>query len=204
MHVPVRFGTRQSIDYAASSLAWLSDAGSVIHAKNGGGRGCFTLDAKPLSSGDVLHVELEMQMHGNPRQGGPGGSCRVGVVPATDLGLTIDGPVISAGAKFWGLQLNGTVISGGHHMPNGWRLRPAGTLRFIMELDTRVGQLKFIADGKESIIIDDVCDPVVALVITVHADVAILNGGVAFAEVSSGTDNEALAHVGKSKRNPRM
>ena len=100
--------------------------------------------------------------------------------------------------------MNGTVISGGHHMPNGWRLRPAGTLRFIMELDTRVGQLKFIADGKESIIIDDVCDPVVALVITVHADVAILNGGVAFAEVSSGTDNEALAHVGKSKRNPRM
>ena len=71
MHVPVLFGTRQSIDYAASSLAWLSDAGSVIHAKNGGGRGCFTLDAKPLSSGDVLHVELEMQMHGNPRQGGP-------------------------------------------------------------------------------------------------------------------------------------
>ena len=47
---------------------------------------------------------------------GPGGSCRVGVVPATDLGLTVDGPVISAGAKFWGLQLNGTVISGGHHM----------------------------------------------------------------------------------------
>ena len=49
----------------------------------------------------------------------------------------------------------------------------------ITRSSTRDGQLKFIAGGKEStIIIEDARDPVVALVGTVHADVAILDGGV--------------------------
>ena len=108
MHVPVLFGTRRGIDYKANPLAGLSDTGRVIYARRGGGRGCFTLDAKPLSNGAVLHVELEMHVDGNPHQGGSGGLCRIGVVPATDL--AIDDCGNHSTSTFWGLQGKWMVV----------------------------------------------------------------------------------------------